>query len=73
MTQDTSHLVALQTRLSHERARLANAKTAKERELRAVWVAQAEKELAGELRFLGMSDAAPVDIDDDDLLAALLE
>jgi len=73
MTRDTTHLVALQTRLSHERARLANAKTAKERELRAVWVAQAEKELAGELRFLGMSDTAPADIDDTDLLAALLE
>lgn len=34
----TDHLSALRLRLSHERVRLAAARTAGERELRAVWV-----------------------------------
>ena len=69
--QDLSHLHALEVRLSHERERLAKAKTVKERELRQVWVNQCEKEIAGEYTFLGI---APEDIamTDDELLAALL-
>jgi hypothetical protein len=54
--QDTSHLVALMTGLSHERQRLAAARTEQERALRAVWVRQSEKEINAEERFLGMTE-----------------
>lgn len=61
-----SHLNALQVALSNERSRLANAKTAAERELRSVWVKQLEKEVAHEeINF-------PVcELSDDELLAEL--
>lgn len=72
--RDTSHLVAIHERLSREKARLSEAKTTKERELRAVWVKQDERELAAELEFLGMSsDASLSTLSDDDLLAELGE
>lgn len=58
---DTSHLDALQLRLSHERDRLARAKTEQEREMRRVWVAQIEKEIGLER-----------DMTDDELLAELM-
>lgn len=57
-----NHLDALNLRLSNERVRLANAKSEGERELRKVWIAQLEKEVAGEIQFIGT---------DDDLLAEL--
>ena len=63
------HLDTLRLGLSHERDRLAAAKTDAERAIRAVWVAQREREIAGEERFLGIAPAAP--ISDDELLAAL--
>jgi hypothetical protein len=69
--QDTSHLVAIQERLSRERERLAAAKTDNERELRAVWVAQAEKELEDEMKFLGMDTTPLPPMTDDELIAAL--
>ena len=69
---DISHLNALEIRLSHERDYLARAKTAQERELRAVWIAQVEKEIATERAFLGLpAEVSPADMSDDDLLAAL--
>jgi hypothetical protein len=68
---DTSHLVALMEGLGRERQRHATAKTAAERELRAVWIAQAEREIAAEEAFLGMG-CTPVDLTDDELLAELL-
>lgn len=46
---DSTHLSALELRLSHERARLAQAKTRSERALRSVWIAQIEREIAHEL------------------------
>lgn len=64
-----SHLSALELRLSNERVRLANAKTAKERELRLVWIAQIEKEIDREIEFIGR--VAESDMTDDELLAAL--
>jgi len=71
---NTDHLEVLQTLLSNERARLAASTTPQERELRAVWVAQAERELEGEFAFLGMpASTAPSEIDDDELLAELLD
>ncbi|HXJ39712.1 MAG TPA: hypothetical protein VNH18_10570 [Bryobacteraceae bacterium] len=68
-----NHLHALELRLSHERERLAQAKTARERELRAVWVAQIEREIAGERKFLGLPESeADATVSDDELLAQLL-
>jgi hypothetical protein len=68
--RDDSHLNALELGLSHERARLANAKTDAERALRAVWVNGYEKQVADERKRLGMSEAHP-ELSDDDLLEAL--
>ena len=70
---DTSHLDALQVRLSHERGYLAKAKKPGEIELRKVWIAGIEKEIAAEYRFLGIK---PLSLDeilmsDDELLAEL--
>lgn len=69
----TEHLTALNIRLAHEKARLAEAKTAKEREIRSVWIKQIEKEIDEEIKFLGIQ---PVDADieamtDDELLEML--
>lgn len=69
---DHSHLDAIQLRLSHERARLSSARTLKEKRQREVWVAQAEKELADEYRFLGIQpDSSVEEMSDDDLMAEL--
>lgn len=67
------HLNALNLRLSNERQRLANAKTAQERELRQVWVKQIEKEIADEHILLGKRELVPAEAEtsDDELLAAL--
>lgn len=46
------HLLAIRDRLRRERDRLASATTDGERALRAVWVAQAEKEEAAEMALL---------------------
>lgn len=70
--QDTSHLVALQERLANERERLSQATTAAEKTQRQVWVSQVERELDGELKYLGLpSQALPSDMDDDTLLSEL--
>ena len=67
-----SHLNALELRLSNERVRLANSKTEKERQSRAVWVSQIEKEISGEIAFLSKKDAVEVEMTDDELLAELM-
>lgn len=67
--KDYSHLIALQTRLAHERQYLSIAKTANEKAIRNVWIAQIEREIAGEEKFLGLDPVE--DISDDDLMAAL--
>lgn len=58
---DYSHLDAIEARLIRERQRLAEAKNPKEIELRAVWVAQTEKERADELRLLGLDSEVSLD------------
>lgn len=68
-----NHLDALNLRLSHEKSRLANAKTEAEKELRRVWVAQIEREISGELNFLGKSEPELPEMSDDELLAELEE
>jgi hypothetical protein len=67
---DRSHLDALRQGLAREKGRLAEAQSEGERALRGVWVAQAEREIAAELAFLGIDDDAPMT--DDELLAELL-
>jgi hypothetical protein len=67
---DTTHLNALHLRLSHERGYLAAAKTENEREMRRVWIAQIEKEIAGEQRFLGI-ESTTVEMTDDELIKEL--
>jgi len=56
----TSHLDALNLRLSHERDYLASASSEGERALRAVWVAQIEREIEREAGFV-TADAEPTD------------
>jgi hypothetical protein len=70
---DYSHLEALELRLSHERNYLANAKNEKERNFRLHTIAMAEKEIAGEMKFLGIEQVKFDDISDDELLAELLK
>lgn len=68
MQIDTSHLNAIRIRLSHERERLAVSNSESERKQRAVWVAGIERELASELKFLGLPSDTPSDPIDDDAL-----
>jgi hypothetical protein len=49
---DTTHYVALMTRLSNEKGYLAIARSQSEIELRSVWIKQIEKEIAQEAEFL---------------------
>lgn len=63
----TSHLDALELRLSNERVRFSLAKSASERHQRAVWIMQIEKEIANEKKFT----ASEVAMTDDELLAEL--
>ena len=69
---DLSHLDALNLRLSHEREYLRTAKSQQEKELRTVWIAQIEKEIQGEMKFLGI-ETTPDEIlmSDDELLNEL--
>jgi spore coat protein CotF len=71
---DTTHLVALTTRLYNERRALAAATKTQEIELRKVWVAQIEREINGEERFLGMTvtDWTAPEVSDDELMAELM-
>ena len=66
---DYSHLDALEIRLSNERVRLANAKTAYEKTLRGVWVAGITQEIEHERKILGLSEIETMT--DDELLAEL--
>lgn len=68
---DFSHLHALETRLSHERIRQAKA-SGQELALRNIWVAQMEREIAAEKRFLGLDASFDDSMTDEELLAELL-
>lgn len=68
---DLTHLNALELRLSNEREYLRAAKSEGEKELRRVWIAQIEKEIAGERKFLGLTEPAECDLTDDELLEEL--
>lgn len=76
---DLDHLDAIDLRLSHERARVAAAKTTAEREWREHEVRMIEREREAEVAFLaakGVEVPAPVSLDDilddDELLRELL-
>lgn len=72
MEIDTSHLWAIRVRLSNERCRLEKARSDSDRGQREVLIAGIERELKGELEFLGLPpDSPPDDIDEDALLAEL--
>lgn len=68
---DTTHLHALELGLSHERDRLAQAKTPHERALRSVWISQREREIAGERTFIGLTEGTECELTDDELLVEL--
>ena len=68
---DYSHLHALELHLSNDRARLAVARSDKDRAFRARCIAGWEREIVAERRFLGLPDAVDCDLTDDELLAAL--
>lgn len=71
-TKDLSHLHALELGLFIEKKLLKTAKSNKERELREVWIQQTEKEIAGELEFLGLEPHDDIsDKSDADILADL--
>lgn len=63
---NTEHLVALQSRLANERERFAQDSSP----LREVWIAQIEREIANEKKFLGIEEDLP-EMSDDEILAAL--
>jgi hypothetical protein len=67
-SSDLSHLNALELRLSHERERLRAARTPREKAFRAQQVAGAEREIAGERKFLS---ARGVDLSVDDDVASM--
>ena len=67
---DFTHLDCLELRLSHERERLALAKSQQEREMRTVWVQGIEKEIAHERKRLGVASELP-QVSDEELLAEL--
>jgi hypothetical protein len=65
----TSHLNALQLRLSNERQHLANAKSAGEIALRTQWVLQIQCEIIAEGGFVEVREP----MTDDELFAELLK
>ena len=67
------HLDALHAQLGHERARWCMARTTAERESRRVTVAGIEREIQGELEFLGFKKLTPAELamTDEELLAEL--
>ena len=71
---DTTHLTALISRLASEKAALARSTKQSEIDLRTVWVAQCQREINGEERFLGLpvTDWNEPEMSDDDLLAELM-
>lgn len=72
--RDSSHLVALMSGLSRERARLASTPGPSiAHDLRTIWVRQSEKEVNAEERFLGLpeTDWNEPEMSIDDLMAEL--
>ena len=70
---DLTHLDAIRDRLRREKERLARTTCQQDQEFRERLVAQAERELAAEYKFLGLGpiDGPLLDMSDDELLAEL--
>jgi len=70
---DTSHLAALTESLWREKSRLSAARNENERRFRAAQVSGKEKEIAAEMKFLGMGTLSldEILISDDELFAEL--
>lgn len=68
---DFTHLDALTDGLRREKLRLAEATCKNEITIRMVWIAQREREIAAEYRFLGVEPVADSEMTDDELLAEL--
>lgn len=68
---DLSHLDALRDGLAREEARYATARAQGERNHRAVWIAQRQREIADEMLFLGIKEMPAAPMSDDELLAEL--
>ena len=69
-----THLNALELRRHNETMRLANSKTEHEMKLRSAWIAQINKEISEEYKFLGLVEVKDTDYDLmslDDILAEL--
>ena len=65
------HLSALRLRLAKERRRLADATSPIEANIRGIWVAQCEREVAAELKFLGLPADDTADMSADELFREL--
>jgi hypothetical protein len=80
MENQLAHLESLMIRLYNERSRFENS-SGKEKDMRAVWVAQCEREIENEKQFLadrGITfpeslDEIFSDMDDNELLSELLK
>lgn len=71
---DFSHLYAIEDRLDHEKTRVKNSRSVKEREWREHNVRMIEKEIVGEIAFLasrGIIVPDTANMTDDELLAEL--
>jgi hypothetical protein len=68
LIMDTSHLSALELRLSNERERMLHDP---QNRLRPVWIAQIEREIKQERELLKLGTQDMPDLSDDELLAAL--
>ena len=68
---DTTHLNALERRLSHEREYLRDAKSDGEKALRRIWIAQIMREIDQERDFVGGLISDLPAMTDDELLAEL--
>lgn len=66
-----THLDALELRASNERGYIKAAKTAKEKQLREVWLGQINREISIEKEKFSGNEI--LEISDDELLAELLE
>lgn len=65
------HLRTLRVRLSKERNRLAESTSPTEANIRSIWVAQCEREVAAELKFLGLPDDDTAGMSADELFREL--
>jgi hypothetical protein len=72
MPHPQKHLDFLNLHLSNERIRLSQATTDKEKAIRKAWVKQIEKEIKGELKFLGIKECSD-SITDDELMKELMK